>query len=111
MTSPDWRGEPGDPRGGIEAPIGPVLADRRGLRQQAGLVAVAAIAVAVVGAGIGLGGRGADSPASSTAPSTPRRMHRSRQRARPRVVGAAANRDPGARVPDGDARQSPAFRL
>jgi hypothetical protein len=70
--------------------VRPVLADRRGLRQQAGLVAVAAVAITVVAAGIGLGNRGAepiqDASANATAP-------------RPTVAGAVASRKPNASAP------------
>lgn len=62
MATLNGRHEPGDPvtaaRDGVQAPVRPVLAGRRGLRQRAGLVAVAVVAITVVAAGIGLGGRG-----------------------------------------------------
>lgn len=43
-------------RGGVEAPLAPVLARRTGLRGRAGLIAVAVGAVVIVAAGMGLGG-------------------------------------------------------
>jgi hypothetical protein len=58
MTIPGSRYEPADPTvrspGGAGSPIRPVVG-RRGLRQQAGIVAVAVVAIAVVAAGVGLG--------------------------------------------------------
>lgn len=84
MTSSRGRHEPTDPaalaragvRGGLQAPVRRVVAPRRGLRQQLGLVVVAAVALTVLGAGIGLGSGGEDpepsrsgSAAGSPAPS------------------------------------------
>ncbi len=71
MMVPSGRYGPGDPaatpRGGVEATVRPVLTGRRGLRQRAGIVTVAAVAITVVGAGIGLGGRGTEPRPSGTA--------------------------------------------
>jgi hypothetical protein len=47
-------------RDGIEAPVRPVLERRGGLRQEAGLIAVAALAITVVAAGLGLFDGGTD---------------------------------------------------
>lgn len=76
MTTRNGRHRPGDPaaaaRPGVAAPVRPVVAGRRSLRDRAGLLAVAVVAIVVVAAGIGLGGRGTE-PAprnsASTAPS------------------------------------------
>ncbi len=66
MTVPSRRSER-RPVDGVEAPIGPVLDDPGGLRQRAGLIAVAAIALSVVAAGIGLGSRETESDLSGSA--------------------------------------------
>ncbi|HEX5590033.1 MAG TPA: hypothetical protein VFX65_07065, partial [Candidatus Limnocylindrales bacterium] len=73
MTHPTGSYQPGDPvaatrHDGVEAPVRPVLAAGRGLRQRAGLIVVAVVAITVVAAGIGLGGRGLE-PAASGSPS------------------------------------------
>jgi len=58
-------------RDGLEAPVGPVLVKRRGLRGRAGVVAVAVGTITIVAAGMGLGGQGptldpGTSPSGST---------------------------------------------
>jgi hypothetical protein len=90
MTTPSGRHEPGDPtaanRGGAGSPIRPVLAGRRGLRQQVGIIAVAAAAITVIAAGIGLGGRGTEPlPSLSGAP--------------PAASGAATSESPSSSAP------------
>ena len=70
MTTTAGGHRPADPAAaahdGVEAEVRPVLGGRRGLRNQAGLIAVAVVAISVVGAGIGLGGRGSEASPSST---------------------------------------------
>ena len=74
MTTTAGGHRPGDPtaaaRDGVAAAVRPVLGGRRGLRNQAGLIAVAVFAISVVAAGIGLGGRGTEPP-PRTSPSGP----------------------------------------
>lgn len=74
MTTSNGHPEPGDSlagaRDGLQSPVGPVLASRRRLRQQAGVVAVAVVAISVVAAGIGFGGRGMEPIPSGSATSS-----------------------------------------